>query len=139
MRLVHPMNYCEILQNVKTIAVVGISNKEERDSGRIAKFLQSKNYNIVGIHPVLENVFGIPVYKSLTDVPVQVDLVDVFLGSDKILSLIPDIKQIKPKYVWLQLGIYNEKFIEELQQASIEVIYDACIAIEYQHCQRVGK
>ena len=128
------MNYCEILKDTKSIAVIGISDKEDRDSGRIAKFLQSKNYNVLGVHPILKDVFGIPVYKSLDEIPEKIDLVDVFLSSDKIPHIVPSILAIKPKYVWLQLGIYHQGAIEELQKAGIQVVYDACIAIEYRHC-----
>jgi len=129
------MKYCDILKSVKTIAVLGISDKEERDSGRIAKFLVSKGYQVVGVHPILKEVFGIPVYKTLLDIEHNIDLVDIFIGSDRIPQLVPDIIKLQPKYVWLQLGIYHQEAIESLEKAGITVIYDACIAIEYNLCR----
>ena len=129
------MNYCDILKQVKTIAVLGISDKEERDSGRIAKFLQSKNYQVVGVHPILKEVFGIPVFKSLDDINQTIDLVDVFIGGDRLPQVLPGILKLKPKYVWLQLGIFNQAAVVELENAGIIVIHDACIAIEYSGCQ----
>ncbi len=129
------MDYCDVLKQIKTIAVLGISDKEERDSGRIAKFLQSKNYQVVGVHPILTNVFGIPVYKSLEEIDQPIDLVDVFIGGERLPQVLPGLIKLKPKYVWLQLGIFNQEAIDDLQAAGIQVIYDACIAIEYSRCQ----
>jgi predicted CoA-binding protein len=129
------MDYCDILKQVKTIAVLGISDREERDSGRIAKFLQSKNYQVVGVHPILKEVFSIPVYKNLDDIDHAIDLVDVFIGGDRLPQVLPGLLKLKPKYVWLQLGIFNQAVVDELQHAGINVIYDACIAIEYGRCQ----
>jgi predicted CoA-binding protein len=129
------MSYCDILKQVRTIAILGIADKEERDSGRIAKFLQSKNYQVVGVHPILKDVFGIPVYKSLNEIDIPIDLVDVFIGGNRLPQVLPDLLKLHPKYVWLQLGIFNQAAIEELQNAGINVIYDACIAIEYTRCQ----
>lgn len=128
------MDYCDVLRQVKTIAVLGISDKEDRDSGRIAKFLHTKNYEVVGVHPILKDVFGIPVYKSLEDIDHPIDLVDVFIGGNRLPDVLPGLLKLKPKFVWLQLGIFNQQVIDELQAAGIQVIYDACIAIEYSRC-----
>lgn len=129
------METCEILKNSKTIAVVGISDKPGRDSGRIADFLVGKGYDVVGVHPVLNEVNGIKVYKSLTEIPHQIDLVDVFLSSDKIPSIMEDVLSVKPKYLWLQLGVRNDEAIKPALEAGIKVIQDRCVAIEYNYCR----
>ncbi len=123
----------EILVDAQTIAVVGISDKPDRDSGRIALFLKDRGYEVVGVHPSLESVFGIPVYKSLDDIPHRIDLVDVFLSSDKVASISESILKMNPKYVWYQLGVRNDEAAEFLTKKGIQVIQDRCIAIEYRH------
>ena len=125
---------CKILKESKTVAVVGISDKMERDSGRIAELLKRKGYNVVGVHPVLKIVFGIPVYQSLKDIPHQIDLVDVFLSSDKVPMIMEDVLAIKPKYLWFQLGVMNEEAASLAEQNGILTVQNRCVAIELNYC-----
>lgn len=125
------MDIQKILTEIKTIAVVGISDKPNRPSRDIAEFLVDKGYNVVGVHPILKEVDGILVYKNLKDIPYQIDLVDVFLNSERIHTIIPDVLDKKPKYLWLQLGIRNDEAVKPAIEKGIEVIQDRCIKIEY--------
>ena len=125
---------CKVLKDTKTIAVVGISDKPYRDSGKIALFLKESGYNAVGVHPSLKTVNGIEVFKTLSEIPHKIDLVDVFLSSDKIDSIMNDVITIKPKYLWLQLGIRNDSAVKPAVDAGIIVIQDRCIAIELRNC-----
>lgn len=127
-------DYCSILQEIKKIAVVGISDKPERDSGRVAAILKDKNYEVTGVHPKLEEVFGITVYNSVEDIPGSIDLVDIFLSGDKLPAIIPGIIEKKPKYVWFQPGVINDEAAETLRNEGIHVIQDHCIAIELKKC-----
>lgn len=126
---------CQILKESKNIAVVGISDKFFRDSRKIALFLCDNGYNVIGVNPYLTNVENIIVYKSLNNVPFPLDIVDVFRRSENIPDLIPDILLIKPKTLWLQLGIRNDEAIKTVQNAGITVIQDKCIMIEYLNCR----
>jgi len=126
---------CEILNEAKTIAVVGISNKPGRDSGRIAVFLKARGYNVIGVHPVQKDFEGIKIYKKLTDIEQDIDIVDVFRNSDSIPDLIPDVLIKKPKVLWLQLGIRNDDAVKPAEEGGIQVIQDKCIAIEYNFCR----
>lgn len=125
---------CEILNETKTIAVVGISDKPERDSGRIAWFLKNAGYTVYGVHPSLTEFDGIKIYKSLLDIPGDIDIVDVFINSGLVPNIIPDILEKNPKVVWLQLGVRNNAAVQPLIEKGIEVIQDTCIAIEYRNC-----
>ena len=125
---------CEILKESKTIAVVGISNKPERDSGRIAVFLKNKGYNIVGVHPNQKDFDGIKVYKNLKDIEFPIDIVNVFRNSASIPQLIPEVLAVKPKVLWLQQGIRNDEAVKLAADDGIEVIQDECIAMEYNLC-----
>ena len=126
---------CEILKETKTIAVVGISNKPGRDSGRIALFLKDRGYNVIGVHPVQKNFEGIKIYQKLTDIEQDIDIVNVFRNSNSIPGLIPDVLIKKPKVLWLQLGIRNDEAVKPAEEEGIQVIQDKCIAIEYNFCR----
>jgi predicted CoA-binding protein len=126
---------CEILKEAKTIAVVGISNKPGRDSGRIAVFLKNRGYNVIGVHPVQKDFEGIKIYPKLTDIKEDIDIVDVFRNSKSIPDLIPDVLIKKPKVLWLQLGIRNDEAIKPAEEKGIQVIQDICIAMEYNYCR----
>ena len=126
---------CEILKEAKTIAVVGISNKPGRDSGRIALFLKNRGYNIIGVNPVQKDFEGIKIYQKLTDIEQDIDIVDVFRNSNSIPDLIPDVLIKKPKVLWLQLGIRNDEAVKPAEEEGIQVIKDKCIAIENNFCR----
>jgi uncharacterized protein len=125
---------CEILKEAKTIAIVGISNKPGRDSGRIALFLKDRGYDVIGVHPVQKDFEGIKIYQKLTDIEQNIDIVNVFRNSNSIPDLIPDVLIKKPKVLWLQLGIRNDVAVKPLEEKGIQVIQDQCIAIEYNFC-----
>ena len=126
---------CEILKEAKTIAVIGISNKPGRDSGRIALFLKDRGYNVMGVNPVQKDFEGIKIYQKLTDIEQDIDIVDVFRNSNSIPDLIPDVLIKKPKVLWLQLGIKNDEAVKPAEEEGIQVIKDKCIAIEYNFCR----
>lgn len=125
---------CEILKQSKTIAVIGISDKPGRSSGPIAAMLKRNGYKVFGVHPVFKEVEGIKVYKSLMDIEEDIDIVDVFRRSSAIPDIIPDVIMKKPKTLWLQSGIRNDEAVQPALEAGIEVIQDACIAVEYNFC-----
>jgi uncharacterized protein len=126
---------CEILKEAKTIAVVGISNKPGRDSGRVALFLKDRGYNVIGVNPVQKDFEGIKIYQKLIDIEQDIDIVDVFRNSNSIPDLIPDVLIKKPKVLWLQLGIKNDEAVKPAEEEGIQVIKDKCIAIEYNFCR----
>jgi uncharacterized protein len=126
---------CEILKEANTIAVVGISNKPGRDSGRIALFLKDRGYNVFGVSPFQKDFDGIKIYQKLTDIEQDIDIVDVFRNSNSIPDLISDVLIKKPKVLWLQLGIRNDEAVKPAEKEDIQVIQDKCIAIEYNFCR----
>ena len=128
-------SYCEILKESKTIAVVGISSKPGRDSGMIALRMKKAGYDVVGVHPVQADFEGIKVYRSLEEIDRPIDIVDVFRNSKSIPEIIPGILKLKPKVLWLQLGVQNDEAVKPVIEAGIEVVQNACIAIEYNNCR----
>jgi predicted CoA-binding protein len=123
---------CEILKKYKTIAVVGY--KPGKISGDIAHLLSENGYDVVGVNPVFKGESPIKVYSSLKEIPHKIDIVDVFRRSEFIPDLIPDVLEIKPKVLWLQLGIRNDEAVLPALENGIAVIQDTCIKVEFFRC-----
>lgn len=127
---------CDILKDSKNIAVVGLSKSGSRTSNQIADFLIDHDYNVAGVNPTAdtEHVNGIPVYKSISEVPFDIDIVDVFRRSETIEALIPEVIERKPKVLWLQQGIRNDEAVSPLRHHGIVVIQDECIMVNHRSC-----
>lgn len=121
----------KIVTTYKTVAVVGISKKEDRDSHRVAAYLKAHGFKLVPVNPQLDEVLGEKCYARLADIPFPVDVVDVFRKPSALVELAEEIIPIKPKAVWFQLGVVNNEAARKLEQAGIEVVQNACIKIEH--------
>ncbi|MCX5494145.1 CoA-binding protein [Kaistia dalseonensis] len=124
----------DILTTTRTIAVVGASPNATRPSHGVLGYLTASGYETYPIHPGIagRELFGRLVYPRLADVPVPIDMVDVFRNSDAIDALADEILALPvlPKVVWLQLGIRNDAAAARLEAAGIRVVMDRCPAIE---------
>ena len=120
-----------ILQQVKTIAVVGLSPKENRPSHQVASHMQSFGYRIIPVRPAVDEVLGEKAFASLSDVSENIDMVDVFRAPDKISPIIDTCIEKKVPYVWLQDGVVNNAEALRAQAAGITVIMDRCIYRDY--------
>lgn len=129
-------DYCKLLKNYRNIAVVGISRHVGRTSTSIAHYLKRNGYNVYGVNPNKSfNYSGeIKIYDNLTEIPDNIDIVNVFRKSEDIPSLIEDINSVSPKVLWLQLGIRNDEAVSQLPQDKIKVIQDTCIMVEHSSC-----
>lgn len=128
----HDRKIKEILQQTKTIAVVGLSDKPERDSYQVAKYMQERGYRIIPVHPRVKTVLGEKAYKNLSEIPAPVDMVNVFRKSSDTPPVVEAALQINPKSIWLQLGIANEQAAAMAVQSNVPFIQDRCLKIEYQ-------
>lgn len=128
------IDLCEKLKEYKTVAVVGISRNRHRPSRDIAEYLLSKGYKVVGVNPAIDKVGEIDVYPSLRDIPFEVDIVNVFRRSEAIPEIMDDVIAIKPKMLWLQLGIRNNEALAQAEKAGIETVQDQCILVEHSRC-----
>lgn len=118
-----------VLQTSKTIAVVGLSSKPERASYQVAAYLQRHGYRIIPVNPRETTVLGEQAYASLRDVPVAIDIVDVFRESSAVPEIVADTIAISAKVLWLQLDIHHTDAEAQAQAAGITVISDVCIKI----------
>jgi predicted CoA-binding protein len=122
----------EILSSMKRVAVVGLSAKEDRASHGIARFLVGQGFDVVGVNPVLkEDVLGIPVYASLSEVPGPIDVVDVFRRSDTVPPVMDEAIAVKAEVVWLQEDIVHEEAAAKARAAGLTVIQDRCLYKEW--------
>ena len=126
----------ELLVDTKTIAVLGI--KTEVQAGQpafyVPKYMQSAGFKIIPVpvyFPDATQILGEEVYRRLADIPVEVDMVNVFRRPQDIPPHLEDILAKKPKSVWLQLGISHDAVAEELAKAGIKVVQDRCLMVDH--------
>jgi len=120
----------DILQHAGNIAVVGLSDREDRTSHMVAAALQRKGYRIIPVNPNAQTILGEKCYPSLPDIPEPVDIVNVFRRSEHTVEVAEQAVQIKAKVLWLQLGIVNEEAARIAGEHGLEVIMDRCIKVE---------
>lgn len=120
-----------ILETSKVIAIVGISPKEDRPSHGVAKFLMARGYTVIPVNPGQTEILGQRCYASLKDIPVKVDMVDVFRKSADIPPVAAEAIAIGAKTLWLQLGIINQEAAATAAAAGLDVVMDRCPKIEY--------
>jgi hypothetical protein len=121
----------EVLENARTIAIVGISPNSEKASNIVARYLQRKGYKIIPIRPGADEILGEKAYASLDEVKEPVDVVDVFRSSDQIVPHAREALRLKPKVFWMQLKIENQEAADLLTAAGIDVVMNQCIKIEH--------
>lgn len=121
----------ELMQSTKSIAVVGISDKTDRASYRVAAYMQRAGYRIVPVNPRLEEVLGEKAFRSLEDIPFPVDMVNVFRRSEETVPFAQQAAAIKAKSIWLQLGISNDEVYKIASEAGLEVVMDLCLMVEH--------
>jgi len=128
----------ELLQQAKTVAVVGLSDTPARPSYGVAVYLQTHGYRIVPVNPSLREVLGEKAYPSLLEVPaeVKIDIVDVFRRSEYLPEIVAQAIQRKVAAIWMQEGVIHEQAAETARQAGILVIMDRCILKEHRKLMR---
>ena len=125
----------KLLTESKTIAIAGLSDKPERDSYDVAMYLKNAGYAIIPVNPNIREWNGTKAYTSPLEIPdsIKVDVIDIFRRSEFVEEIVNDALKMKsrPKEIWLQLGIENERAAEKARNAGIIVIQDKCIKIEH--------
>jgi predicted CoA-binding protein len=123
----------KIFEDCKSIAIIGLSPDETKASNMVARYLLSKGYKIIPIYPKEEMILGEKVYRSLSEVPDRVDMVDMFRKPEIADTLVEEaIKRGDVKYFWLQLGIVNDAAIKKAIEAGMIGIQNKCTKIEHQ-------
>ncbi|OCQ52088.1 hypothetical protein Ppb6_02718 [Photorhabdus australis subsp. thailandensis] len=122
----------DILEQVKTIALVGASEKAERPSYKVMAYLLEQGYEVIPVSPKLagQTLLGQHVYGQLADITRPIDMVDVFRHAEAAYDIAREVINIKAKVLWLQLGVINEQAKELAEKAGVEVVMDRCPKIE---------
>jgi predicted CoA-binding protein len=121
-----------LLQESKTVAIVGISNKEDRASYQVARWLQeNSHFTLFFVNPVIDEVLGQKTYPSLAEIPEQIDIVDVFRKAEDCPSVLEKAIAIGAKSIWLQLGISSDEVAAKGFEAGMKVVMDRCIKVDY--------
>jgi uncharacterized protein len=120
-----------ILSDSKTIAVVGISEREDRASKYVSEYMQREGYTIYPVNPNISEWNGLKAYDSVLDLPVEVDIVDVFRRSSAVIPLAGDVVTAGAKVMWLQQGVFSEQAAEIASSGGVAVVMDSCIMVEH--------
>ena len=125
----------ELLRTSQRIAVVGLSPRRERPSHSVAAYLQRAGYDVVPVNPCGGRILGQRVHPNLRAAAAEgsIDIADIFRRSEHIPALLDDLLAVRPKLVWMQLGIRNDEVAGRLERAGIPVIMDRCLAVDHQY------
>ncbi|MDZ7683708.1 MAG: CoA-binding protein [Gammaproteobacteria bacterium] len=123
-------NITNIMEEARTIAVVGMSNKPDRDSHEVGVYL-SRFYKVIPVNPNHDEIAGMKCYPDLESIPEPVDIVDVFQRSENVAPFVEPAIRIGAKCFWMQLGIQSEEATRRLEGAGVFVVADRCTKIEH--------
>ncbi|MFY2764745.1 CoA-binding protein [Arenimonas sp. MALMAid1274] len=127
-----------LLARVRRVAVLGIKTESQRGQPAIEvpRYLERAGLDVVPVpvyYPEVETILGRPVYRSLAEIPGDIDLVDVFRRSKDLMPHLADVLAKRPPAVWLQSGIRHAAFAEALLEAGIDVVQDRCLMVDHRH------
>ena len=124
----------EIFKNTKTIAIAGLSPDSSKASNMVAAYLQSVGFKIVPVYPKEEIILGEKVYRTISEIPFKIDMVDIFRKPDAIAQIVDEAIQIgNIDTVWFQLGLVNNEAAAKAKEAGLKVVQNKCTKIEYRN------
>ena len=132
MPLTESRDIAEILQNVRTIALVGASDRPDRPSNGVMKFLQDHGYRVIPVNPTItgEHIHGEYVWRELGQIGEPIDMVDIFRRSSEVGPIVDQAIAIGAKAIWMQLGVIDEEAAARAEAAGLKVVMDHCPKIE---------
>jgi predicted CoA-binding protein len=131
----------QLLNETRTIAVLGIKPEAQASQPAfyVPNYLKNAGFQVIPVpvyYPEVTRILGEQVFRRLVDIPIEVDLVNVFRRSQDVPAHVEDILAKMPKAVWLQSGIYNQPVAETLAQAGIKVVQDRCLMVDHRSLRR---
>ena len=130
----------ELLEKIRSIAIVGISRNPHRDSHFVGRYLQNAGYSIIPVNPGADEILGEKAYPDLQSIPVPVDVVDIFRRPEDIPAAVEAAIEIEPKAIWLQLGTgTHDEIGQKVEQAGIRFFQNRCMKVDHQFLIRPKK
>jgi len=132
MPLIRDEDIAELLTNARTIAMVGASDRPDRPSNRVMKFLQDQGYRVIPVNPQItgEHIHGEYVWRELAQIGEPIDIVDIFRRPMAAGAAVDQAIAIGAKAVWMQIGVINEEAARRAEGAGLKVVMDRCPKIE---------
>jgi len=125
------MDFNKFYKNIKTIAIVGLSDKPDRPSFEVGKYLMEKGFKIFPVNPNINIYLGIKTYKNLSDIKEKIDVVDIFRKSEFVEQIVDEAISIGAKSIWMQEGVSNEKAALKARTAGLTVVMNMCMMKEH--------
>lgn len=125
----------DLLRTATTIAIVGLSPKENRPSNMVGRYLAAVGYTIYPINPGQDEVLGLKCYPTLISLPISIDIVDIFRKSEEVLPIVVEALSLRPlpKAIWMQQGVSNEEAAELARKKGVLVVMDRCLKIDHEN------
>jgi predicted CoA-binding protein len=124
----------EIFKNTKTIAIAGLSPDASKASNMVAVYLQNAGFKIVPVYPKEDVILGEKVYRTISEIPFKIDMVDIFRKPDAIAQIVDEaIKRGDIDTVWFQLGLVNNEAAGKAKEAGLKVVQNKCTKIEHRN------
>jgi len=121
----------DILRKCRTIAIVGISPKESRDSNRVAQYLMSQGYEIVPVNPGQREILEKPCFRTLADIPFSIDMADLFLNPKRVPPVVDQAIEMGVQVIWMQEGVVHNNAAQKARKRGIQVVMNKCIKKEH--------
>jgi hypothetical protein len=129
----------QILSTIKTVAIVGISKNEHKDSHYVGRYLQRAGYTVVPVNPTASTILGVRCYPNLESIPFPVDAVDIFRKPEEAVAVVEEALQLHPRVVWLQLGVgTHEEAVRKAEAAGCLLIQNRCMKVDHQFLMRTS-
>jgi uncharacterized protein len=121
------------LDNIKTIAIVGISRNRHKDSHYVGRYLQKAGYTVYPVNPGADEILGVKAYPDLKSIPDQVDAVDIFVKPEFVPEVVDQALEVNPKVIWLQLGVGSHpEEIEKARKQGVTLVQNRCMKVDHQ-------
>ena len=131
MPLTRDEDIAELLANARTIAMVGASDRPDRPSYGVMKFLQDQGYRVIPVNPKYPEILGQRCYKSLQDVPEKIGIVDIFRKTQDVMPIAEAAIAVGARVLWQQLGVRDEAAAAKARAAGLDAVIDRCVKIEH--------
>jgi len=130
------MQEATILNNYRTIAMVGLSPDPNRPSHRVAKYLINHGYKVIPVNPDTQEILGIRSYSDMSSIPEPIEIVDIFRRSEEVMPIVDEAIKIGAKVVWMQEGVINEEAALRARDAGLLVVMDRCMLKEHKRLSK---